>query len=165
MLYIRRKVCWRAFFRYLSIRKMFSHARIIFGNYLHSFKKVVTLFFWVKLFTMVTKIVLLRKRMTSIILRIMTRHFFRSLSMISCIPLSIVWWMWSRSVSSYHLTNSKQSRLTLEFSWSNKGFKCQKVLKGLETNKQSFPDRNNLQKKRYNPESIFEWTNHNLRTF
>jgi len=30
------------------------------------------------------------------------------------------------------------------------------VLKGLETTKQSFSDRNKLQKKRYIPESIFE---------
>jgi len=136
---------------------MFGHDRTIFGNYLHSFMKAFALFFWVKLFTIATKerFCLLRKKTTSIILRIMALHFFRSLSMISCIRLSTVWWMWSRNVSSYHL--SKQCRWTLEFSWSNKqGFKCQKVLKGLETIKQSFSDRNNLQKKPYNPESIFE---------
>jgi len=58
--------------------------------------------------------------------------------------------MWSRSVSSYHL--SKQSRWTLEVSWSNKqGFKRQKVLKDVETNKQSYFDR---KKKRYNPKPI-----------
>jgi len=39
------------------------------------------------------------------------------------------------------------------------------VLKGLETNEQSFSDRNNLQQKQYNPESIFDYTNHDLRTF
>jgi len=38
------------------------------------------------------------------------------------------------------------------------------VLKGLETYKQSFSDRNNLQQKQYYPESIFEYTNHDLRT-
>ena len=81
---------------------------------------------------------LLRKRMTSIIIRITVLHFLRSLSVISSISLSTDWWMWSRSVSSYHL--SKESRWTLEFSWSNKqGFECQKVLKGLLTNKHHFP--------------------------
>jgi len=40
-----------------------------------------------------------------------------------------------------------------EFWRSNKqGFECQKVLKGLETNKQSFSDRNNLQQKQCNPD-------------
>jgi len=78
-------------------------------------------------------------------------------------PLSTAWWMWSCSVSSYHL--SKQSRWTWKFSWSSKqGFKCQKVLKGLETYKKSFSDRNNLQQKQCYPESILEYTNHDLRT-
>jgi len=70
--------------------------------------------------------------MTSIIIRIMALHLFCSLSMISCISLSTVWWMWSRSVS-YHL--SKESRWTLEFSWSNEkdlnATKCWKVWKQL----------------------------------
>jgi len=39
------------------------------------------------------------------------------------------------------------------------------VLKGLKTIKQSFSDRNNLQQKQYNPESMFECTEHDLRTF
>jgi len=88
VLYSRRKVYWHAFFRYLNIRKMFVHDRIIFGNCLHSFTKVA-LVYWVKVFTMITKkrFCLLRKRMTSIILRIMVLHFFRSLSMTSCMPV------------------------------------------------------------------------------
>ena len=91
--------------------------------------------------------ILLGKRMTSIIIWIMALHFFPSLSMVSCILLSTVWWMWSRSVGSYHLF--KHSRWTSEFSWSNKqGFKRQEALKGLETNRQLFSDRNILQQKR-----------------
>ena len=89
--------------------------------------------------------------------------FLSFLSMTTCIPLSTAWWMWSCSLSTYHLL--KQSRWTLEFSWSNKiGFKCENALKGLETYKKSFSDRNNLQQKQYYLESIFEYTNHDLRT-
>jgi len=110
---------------------------------------------WIKVFTMATLnrtssrwprkegFYLLRKRIASITIRLMALHFFCSLSVISCIPLPTVWWLWSRSVSSYHLF--KQSLWTLKFSWSNKrGFKCQKVLKGLQTNKHTFSDWNNL---------------------
>ena len=120
---------------------------------------------WIKVFTMATlsrkssrwprkeRFCLLRRRITSIIIRLTVLHFFRSLSMISCIPLPTVWWLWSCSVTSYHLF--MQSRRTLEISRSNKrGFKCQKVFKGLQTNKQSFSDWNNLWQKLYNPESI-----------
>jgi len=110
---------------------------------------------WIKVFTMATlsrkpsrwprkeSFCLLRKKITSIIIQLMALRFVHSLSMISCIPLPTAWWLWTRSLNSYHLF--EQSIRTLEFSWSNKrGFKWQKVLKGLQTNKQSFSDWNNL---------------------
>jgi len=110
---------------------------------------------WMKVFTMATlsrkssrwtrkeRFCLLRKKVTSIVMRLMALRFVHSLSMISCIPLPTAWWLWSRSVNSYHLF--EQSLRTSEFSWSSKrGFKCQKVLKGLQTNKQSFSYWNNL---------------------
>ena len=116
-------------------------------------RKVPCLLF--KVFTMATlgrkssrwprkeRFCLLRKKITSIVIQLMALSFVHSLSMISCIPLPTAWWFWSRSVNSYHLF--EQSLRTLEFSWSNKrGFKSQKVLKGLQTNKQSFSDWNNL---------------------
>jgi len=100
--------------------------------------------------------------MTSIVIRIIALHFFRPLCMTACIPLSTAWWMWSCSVSLFHLP--KQTRWTLEFSWSNKhGYKCQKALKGFETYKQSFSDRKKLQQKKYYPESIFGHSNHHLK--
>ena len=117
---------------------MFVHVRIIFGNYLHSFKKV-TLFFestsW--RWSRKKRFCLLRKRTTSIIIQMMVLHFFSSLSKTFCIPSSTVWWMWSCGLNSYHLF--KQSRWTLEFSWSNKEFNRQKVLKGLQKINNHFP--------------------------
>ena len=110
-----------------------------------------------------------RKRMISIIVRIMALHFFRSLSIIRCIPSSTVWWMWSRSASSYPLL--KHSRWTLEFSWSNKQTKkdldARKFWKVWKQIKKIFMI--DIPCKRSNisifPESIFEYTNHDLRNF
>ena len=75
---------------------------------------------------------LLRNFMTATTLCRISLHRFFSLFIRSCISLSIVWWTWSLSASSFHL--SKHCLWTFEFSWLEMhGLRCQKLTKDLQT--------------------------------